>query len=99
MHRAKLIAALGCLTLSGVFAGAMATPLPIASQDEIEGLIEQVEARRCYWAEGHMLCTRYREAEQAESGADQNFGYYGAPGIYLGYSGSSALPHGPTARD
>lgn len=92
MHRAKLIAALGCLSLSGVFASAVASPLPIASQDEIEGLIEQVEARRCFWAEGHMLCTRYHDPEQASTDGDQNFGYYGAPGIYLGYSGSPVWP-------
>ncbi len=88
MLRVKLFAALG-VALSGVIT-ATATPLPIASQAEVESMAGTVDYRRCIWADGHRLCRTYYEESYGENPAVPEYGYYGAPGIYLGYGGFGA---------
>ena len=85
MLRAKLIAALGAITLSSALTAA-AAPLPIASQAERETMAGAVDYRRCIWADGHKMCrTYYNDESYGESSAAPDYGYYGAPGIYLGF--------------
>ena len=86
MFRVKLLAALG-VALSGAFVAATATPLPIASQAEVESMAGTADYRRCIWADGHRLCHTYYEESYRENPAVPEYGYYGAPGIYLGYGG------------
>jgi hypothetical protein len=95
MVRAKVLAALGALALSAMlFAPASATPLPIASQDEMESMTRAVAYRQCVFADGHRLCRTYYEGEDGDqASASPDYGYYGAPGIYLGYSGGGYPPN------
>ena len=44
----------------------------------------------CIWADGHRLCRTYYEESYGENPAVPEYGYYGAPGIYLGYGGFGA---------
>jgi len=90
MLRAKLFAALGVIALSSALT-ATATPLPIASQAETESMARAVDYRRCFWADGYRLCRTYYENESyGANSAAPEYGYYGAPGIYLGYGGFGA---------
>jgi len=90
MLRAKLLAALGVIALSSALTAA-ATPLPIASQAETESMARAVDYRRCIWADGYRLCRTYYDNESyGENSAAPDYGYYGAPGIYLGYGGFGA---------
>lgn len=88
MLRAKCLAALGALALSVVLplAPAAAKPPPIASPDELESMTRQVDYRQCYWTDGYRLCrTFYIDEAGDRASPTPDYGYYGAPGIYLGY--------------
>jgi hypothetical protein len=101
MVRAKVLAALGAAALSAtLFSAASATPLPIASQDEMEAMNRPVAYRQCVFADGQRLCRTYYEGEDGDqAAASPDYGYYGAPGIYLGYSGGSYPPNTDTLDD
>ena len=94
MVRAKVLAALGAAALSAtLFSAASATPLPIASQDEMDSMNRPVAYRQCVFAEGHRLCRTYYEGGDGDqAAASPDYGYYGAPGIYLGSSGGGNSP-------
>jgi hypothetical protein len=88
--RAALFAVLLAALVSGIAAPASATTLPIASQDEMEAMTRPVDYRRCYWADGYRLCRTYyldEGSDQASAAPAPDYGYYGAPGIFLGYGG------------
>jgi hypothetical protein len=89
MVRAEVLAALAALVLSAsLLSPASATPLPIASQDEMDSMTRPVAYRQCVFAEGHRLCRTYYEGEDGDqAAASPGYGYFGAPGIYLGYRG------------
>lgn len=98
MLRAKVPAAPGAAVFAtllaasvfGVLAPASATTLPIASHDEMEAMTRPVDYRRCYWADGYRLCRTYyldEGSDQASAAPAPDYGYYGAPGIFLGYGG------------
>ena len=55
----------------------------------MESMAGTVDYRRCIWADGHRLCRTYYEDEPTASRPppSPDYGYYGAPGIYLGYGG------------
>ncbi len=89
MLRVKLFAALGVCVVR-CHSPPRLRPLPIASQAEIESMAGTVDYRRCIWADGHRLCRTYYEESYGESPAVPDYGYYGAPGIYLGYGGFGA---------
>jgi hypothetical protein len=92
--RAKLTAALGVMAVSGALSAAIATPLPIASQAEAETMAGAVDYRRCIWADGQRLCRSYYNHESyGESSAAPDYGYYGAPGIYLGFGAGRGPLH------
>lgn len=88
MFRVRCLAALGAVALSTTLislAPAAAKPLPIASPDEMESMTRQVDYRQCYWADGYRLCrTFYVDEAGDRASAAPDYGYYGAPGIYLG---------------
>jgi hypothetical protein len=87
---AAVLATLLAVSAFSVLAPASATTPPIASQDEMESMARPVDYRRCYWADGHRLCRTYyldESSDQASAAPAPDYGYYGAPGIYLGYSG------------
>ena len=66
---------------------------PIASSDEMELMTRTVDYRRCIWADGYRLCRTYyidESGDQASAAPSPDYGYYGAPGIYLGYGGLGA---------
>ena len=99
MLRAKLTAAVGIMALSGAFADATARPLPISSQAETETMAGAVDYRRCIWADGQRLCrTYYNHESYGESSAAPDYGYYGAPGIYLGFGAGRGVLEDPDGQ-
>ena len=102
MVRAKVLTALGAVAVTATFfsAAASATPLPIASQDEMDSMNRPVAYRQCVFAEGHRLCRTYYQAEDGDqAAASPDYGYYGAPGVYLGSSVGSYPPKPDTFDD
>jgi len=84
---AAFFATLLAASVLGIVAPASATTLPIASQDEMEAMTRPVDYRRCYWADGYRLCRTYyldESSDQASAAPAPDYGYYGAPGIFLG---------------
>ena len=91
MVRVKSVAVSMLFALGCAGNAALATPLPIASQDEADAFAERSVVQRCIWADGHLLCGPYLD-EHAELPANQyNSGYY-APGIYVGDRNPQAAP-------
>ena len=87
---AALFAALLAISVFGSAAPASAAMSPIASSDETELMTRPVDYRRCIWADGYRLCRTYYlddSGDQASAAPAPDYGYYGAPGIYLGYGG------------
>lgn len=101
MVRAKVLTSLGALAFTAtLFSSAFATPLPIASQDEMDSMTRPVAYRQCVFADGHRLCRTFYEGEDSDqASASPNYGYFGAPGIYLGYSGGSYPPNSDALGD
>ena len=89
MFRLKSLTVLAAFALCAAVDGAAAKQLPLASQDEADAILERVDLRRCYWAEGHLLCTPTFETNADAS--DYSDGYY-APGIYVGVQNPSVVP-------
>jgi hypothetical protein len=89
MSRVKPLAIVIALACCGAVDGVAARQLPLASQDEANALLERVDMRRCYWAEGQLICTPAFETN-ADAG-EYSEGYY-APGIYVGERNPSATP-------
>jgi len=88
------------VALCAAAGAAAATPLPIASQDEVDALNEEIALRRCVWAEGQRLCTLFDDREQAAAEDGLDVGYYGAPGIYLGAGNRAGVRlHGGLLQD
>ena len=84
MARVKPLAVSLAFALVCASQAAIATPLPIASQDEADAFAERAQfQQRCIFTDGHLLCGPYID-ERAELPGDRyNSGYY-APGIYVG---------------
>jgi hypothetical protein len=97
MFQVKPVILVAALAFCGAADLATAKPLPIASQEEADAFVERVDLRRCYWMEGHLLCTPYIEAAEADSGRD-GFGYYAAPGIYVGTVNPAAFTNSRDTR-
>jgi hypothetical protein len=89
---AALFASLIAVLVFGAAGPASAAMSPIASPDEMESMTRPVDYRRCYWADGYRLCRTYyldESGDHASAAPAPDYGYYGAPGIYLGYGGLS----------
>ncbi len=90
---AALFATLLAASVFGATAPASATTSPIASPDEMDAMTRPVDYRRCYWADGYRLCRTYylnESGDQASAVPSPDYGYYGAPGIYVGDGGLGA---------
>ncbi len=80
------VALAACLSLVA-YAVAVASPLPIGSASETEAFALQVDYNRCVWWGDRRVCHTFYD-DQDHDGIPGT-GYYGAPGIYLGFGGNA----------
>lgn len=92
MFRVKPSVWIVALALCGPVKSVEAKLSPIASREETDALAERVDLRRCYRADDHWLCTPYVELVPVHVGERNGVGYYGAPGIYLGFRNPRFIP-------
>lgn len=95
MTRINLLTSLCFMALFGVLAGASASPLPLASQAEVNSLAQDVDYRHCVWRDGRRLCrTDYDDQDDDDVDDALDYGSYSSPGIYLGFGADGSYGDG-----